>query len=67
MCTVGETALHIAASKDKTDPNTALVLCVLLKLQHNADPMVKNLQGKTPIDIAKSDKVRRVLQIAIIR
>jgi hypothetical protein len=49
------TILHLAAKRD--DPN--LVTFILMQ---NADPAVKDLNGKKPIDLTKSDKVKEVLK-----
>lgn len=57
---VGNTALHAAAFRDF--PAVAVTL-----LQCGADPNRKNRRGLTPIDLARSEQMKRVLKVRPIQ
>lgn len=56
----GYTALHEASQKSRTQ------MCALL-LEHGADLTIKNLDGRTALDLATADDVRALLENAIPR
>jgi tankyrase len=56
----GYTALHEAAQKSRTQ------MCALL-LEHGADMTIKNLDGRTAVDLATADDVKALLENAIPR
>ena len=52
---VGETALMLAASQGNAE-------CVKLLLEAGANPDTKDSNGKTALDYAKTDEIRKLLQ-----
>ena len=54
----GETALMVAAGKGRIDAVKALI-------EAGADVNAKNSEGKTALDVAKSDEVKAILQQAL--
>jgi len=54
----GFTPLHEAAQKGRTQ------LCALL-LAHGADPVLKNQEGQTPLDLCSADDVKCLLEDAM--
>jgi ankyrin repeat protein len=52
----GETAVHIAAMKDKQD-------IAKLLMAKGGDAKMKNFKGKTPLDIAKDAKNKQMTLI----